>query len=253
MYRPKNGTPVTWVRMDGSLAAITSFIDTGDVKQWTVEAVIARYGDPRKDPTESINAYRFPIDPIKGSLPAVILSAIKSGNGYGIAEVRDSVLAFQQANDIAATLCSQGEESAIYDEFPPNLAGYSLDRNNPTHYNLPNPPFGLHSVNFAGQKIWMHNDYTPGGGGGQPDQPQAPTTSPQKPDTGNDEEVADLRAKLNTSIAEAGTLRKETASLKAWQVRTQASVRAFKAKLPNRGGGQYVLAAKDLVAEILGE
>lgn len=250
MYRPKNGTPVTWVRMDGSLAAITSFTDTGDVKEWTVEATIARYGDPRKDQTESINQYRFPIDPIKGSLPGVILSAIKSGNAYGITEVRDSVLAFQQANDIAATLCSQGEESAIYDEFPPNLQGWSTDRNNPTHYNLANPPYGLHPVSFAGQKIWMYNDYTPGVVATlqQPTPPviSVPTAPiPSLPDA-RDMQIADLKAQLNDS-------RVERNSAVLWRTKTEKALRVLKAKLPNRGGGKYVLATKELLTEILGE
>jgi hypothetical protein len=82
-----------------------------------------------------------------------------------------------------------------------------------------------------------------------------PTTTPTtKPTTDpRDGEIADLRTKLNASIADAGTLRKEVALLKAWQTRTQNSVRAFGRKLPNRGGGQYVLAAKELAREILGE
>jgi hypothetical protein len=193
MYRPTRGTPVTWVFQDGRHAITTQINDTTDVIQWTIDKVIARYGDPRpalrnrKDvilqqveqslifPQGSLDIeavirsdygmtfFRFPLDPTKGALPGAINKAADTPNNrYNIERITDPTqahLAFQQANDIAACLCPQGESSAFIREFAPSSEGFSTDRNNPTRVSLPNPPFGLFSTAFAGQTFWMYNDW----------------------------------------------------------------------------------------------
>ena len=120
MYRPKTGDTVRWFWQDGRPALNTIFTDTGDVRQWTSEAMLARYGDPRPaflsrpdaagpdgpaalmaDPN-SHTYFRFQLDHLKGELPGLLNAAVAHGNPWGLEELSDQLAAYQQAMDFAA-------------------------------------------------------------------------------------------------------------------------------------------------------
>lgn len=137
IYRPQPNSTVYWVWQDGSPAIETKFTDTGDIREWTPEAMLKRYGDPRaaldsdkakmffseqeierlKNDKLFYTHLRFPLDPSKPNLQGFVRTLSERGNQMGISEPRDPLLAFQQSQDIAATLLPQGESTPIFQNF----------------------------------------------------------------------------------------------------------------------------------------
>ncbi len=119
---------------------------------------------------------------------------------------------------------------AALQQYPPSLEGWSTDKSNPKHYSLPNPPYGLHSVNFAGKVLWMYNDYNPSALSST--QPLPSPVDRSKPVESN----VDVGAMTNAIVL--SNIKKEA-----------EKVRDI---LPTRGGGAPIQAARKLVKLILG-
>lgn len=188
VYRPRNGATVYWFWQDGKPAIETKFTDTGDIRQWTPEEMIKRYGDPRPalrnrpevlgdaaqiseshvesriNHISSISYFRPSLDPVKGVLPGAIRTAQK-GNSYGIKEVNDQMLAYQQAMDVAFTLCPEGENSNFVKEYSvsgavgawPNRPGDSTDPNNRTERKIMGPHGNFDRVGVDGKTYYYFN------------------------------------------------------------------------------------------------
>jgi hypothetical protein len=185
IYRPENGSPVYWVWQDSSPAIETKFTDTGDITQWTPEAMLKRYGDPRAAlDTDKAKMYfseeeiarlkndklfythlRFPLDPSKPNLQGFVRTLSERGNQMGISEPRDPLLAFQQSQDIAATLLPQGENTPLFQNFQvggvvggwPNQPGDSTDPNRRTERKILGPYGPYEKVGTDGRTYYYFN------------------------------------------------------------------------------------------------